>query len=60
MSLPTAVGIGGQIFNVHNSGTGTITIDANGTETIDGDLTQTIVQWENIQVQSTGSNWIIL
>ena len=60
VNLPTAVGITGRVFNIKNTGTGIITIDANGSETIDGELTQTVNQWENITIQSTGSNWIIL
>lgn len=60
ISLPTAVGITGRIYNIKNTGTGTITVDANDSETIDGELTQTVAQWENLQIQSNGTNWIIL
>jgi len=60
VTLPTAVGIQGRIYNIKNTGTGTITVDANGTETIDGDLTESVYQYENLQIQSTNSNWIIL
>jgi len=58
--LPTAVGIQGTIYNIKNSGTGVVTIDANGSETIDGQLTQSVYQYDNLQVQSTGAGWIIL
>ncbi len=60
VTLPTAVGITGRVYNIHNSGTGTITVDADGTETIEGDLTQEVNQWENLKIQSTGANWIVL
>jgi hypothetical protein len=60
ITLPTAVGITGRIYNVNNSGTGVITVDANGSQTINGELTQEVLQHENMQLQSTGSNWIIL
>ena len=56
----TAVGIVGRIYNIKNTGTGTIIVDGDGIETIDGELTQTVGQWENLQVQSTGIGWIIL
>ena len=60
-TLPTAVGITGRIYNIKNSGTGTITIAANGTETIDGSLTAIIAtQYNSITIQSTGTNWIII
>ena len=39
----------------------TITLDANGTETIDGQLTQVIPsQWDNLTIVSDGSNWFII
>jgi len=41
-----------------NSGTDIITIDANGTETIDGALTVVLyVQYDAIRIVSDGSNW---
>lgn len=60
ITLPTAVGIDGKIYTIKNTGTGVITIDANGTETIDDELTQTITQWDGITLQSNGINWIII
>ena len=39
VTLPTAAGITGKQFVIKNSGTGVITVDGNGTETIDGSLT---------------------
>lgn len=61
VSLPTAVGITGRIYVIKNTGTGTITVDGNGSETIDGALTFLLdAQYESITIQSTGSGWIIL
>ena len=60
VTLPTAVGIEGRIYNIKNSGTGVITVATTSSQTIDGVTTQAIYQWENLQVQSTGANWIIL
>jgi len=60
VTLPTAVGITGQIFNIKNSGTGVITVDGNGTETIDGNLTEQIPAGESRKVQSTGTNYILI
>ncbi|MHA1401532.1 MAG: hypothetical protein ACTSQE_14375 [Candidatus Heimdallarchaeaceae archaeon] len=60
ITLPTASGISGRIYNIKNSGTGIITIDANGTETIDGNLTAEIIKPTSLTVQSTGVGWIII
>ena len=59
VSLPTASGISGRIYHIKNVGTGTITIDPDGTETIDGELTQTLNAWESISIYSGGTNWRI-
>lgn len=60
-TLPTAVGFAGQEIIIKNSTTGTLTIDANGTETIDGGLTATLEdQYESITLVSDGSNWSIV
>lgn len=60
VNLPTAVGITGRIYLVKNSGTGVITIDPAGAETIDGAATQAVVSGASVTVQSNGANWIIL
>lgn len=61
LTLPTAVGIAGRIYVIKNSGTGTVTVDANGSETIDGALTAALLsRYSSITIQSDGSNWIII
>jgi hypothetical protein len=59
VSLPTAVGIPGQQFEVKNSGAGTITVDPSGAETIDGASTKTLAQYDALRIMSNGTNWII-
>jgi len=59
IDLPTAVGIGGQEYIIKNSGSGTITIDPNGAETIDGGTTGTLSPGDAVTIVSTGTNWII-
>jgi hypothetical protein len=59
INLPTAVGIRGQEYVVVNSGSGTITIDPNGTETINGGTTGTLTPGDAVTIMSTGTNWII-
>ncbi len=60
VTLPTAVGVTGQIYSIKNSGTGTITVATTSSQTIDGQLTQTLTQYDNLMVMSNGANWIIL
>jgi hypothetical protein len=60
ITLPTAVGVTGQIYSIKNSGTGTITVATTSSQTIDGNSTQPLIQWENLVVMSNGANWIIL
>lgn len=60
VTLPTAVGIEGQYFFIKNSGTGAVTVDADGAETIDGLPNKILaVQNEAVMVISDGANWII-
>ena len=59
VTLPTAVV--GQKFNIKNINTGTVTLEGDGADTIDGDLNQAIYQWECVQVQCYAANkWGLL
>ena len=61
VTLPTAAGLTGQYFVIKNSGSGTITLEADGSETIDGQLTKVMaVQYESYFVVSNGANWIVV
>lgn len=59
ISLPTSIGITSKVYSIKNSGSGTITIDAFGTETIDGELSHILLNKESLTIQSNGTNWII-
>ena len=61
LTLPTAVGISGKMYDIKNIGTGTVTVDGDGTETIDDGLTAVMsVRYEAITIISDGSNWNII
>lgn len=59
LTLPTAVGIRGYWYDVKlNSATYTVTLDGNGSETIDGATTYKLNRsQEAIRVISDGTNW---
>lgn len=61
VTLPTAVGVTGQIYVIKNVGTGTITINTTSSQTIDGASTQSLAsQWGVLRVQSDGTNWMVV
>lgn len=63
--LPTAVGITGREYFIKNTGAGVITLDAAGSELIDGALTFLLqndaspAHINGIAVLSTGVGWVI-
>lgn len=66
INLPTAVGITGKSFTIRKSDStfataNAITVDASGSETIDGATTTTLnTQYESITIVSDGANWVIV
>lgn len=60
VTLPTAIGVTGQLYNIKNSGTGSITLATTSSQTIDGATIATLLSLNSITVQSNGSNWIVL
>jgi len=59
MTLPTAVGCVGRRYTITNVGTGVVTIDTTSSQTIDGELTQTLNQYDSVDLVSTGAAWLI-
>ena len=60
ITLPTAVGLTGKEFLVKNAGTGTVTVDADGTELIDGSLAQVLGPADAVAIVSIGTGWVIV
>ncbi len=60
VTLPTAVGVTGKVYNIKNSGTGVITVATTSAQTIDGNSTELLIQYNCMTVQSNGTNWIII
>jgi len=61
INLPTAVSKGGYKIHVKRLGTAIVVIDANSTETIDGNLTFSLTdQYSSVLLVSDNSNWMII
>lgn len=61
VTLIAASGLAGLMYHIKNVGTGTITVDGNSAETIDGSATAVIsTQFASISIQCDGSNWHII
>ncbi len=61
VTLPTAIGNKDKEFVIKNIGTGVITVDGNGSETIDGSATVVMaIQYLAHKIVSDNANWWIL
>jgi hypothetical protein len=61
LTLPTAVGVAGQVYQLKNSGAGVITLNTTSSQTIDGNAsgTLTATTGQSYSVMSNGTNWLI-
>jgi hypothetical protein len=50
----------GREFTVKNTGTGLVTVDPSGSETIDGSTLQPLSQYESLTIINTGTDWAII
>ena len=62
LGLPTAVGLNGKLLRIKNIGQAgySVVVDGDGTETIDRDLTFTLIDAEAITIVSDNANWWIV
>jgi hypothetical protein len=63
LTLPTAVGVSGQIYALKkiDSSANAVTVATTSSQTIDGRTTYSLaVQYQGIMVQSNGANWFLL
>lgn len=60
VSLMTAVGIAGKKLTIINSGTGVITVDPAGSETINDETTIELLNTDAMSIVSNGTNWKII
>lgn len=59
ITLPTAVGIAGKDYIIDSNHAGDTTVVPNGSETIEGETSQTVPTQSSMTVYSDGSNWRI-
>jgi hypothetical protein len=60
VTLPTAVGKQNKIYEIKNSGSGTIQLLPTGAEQIDGEGFQQILPGECLTVLSNNANWYVV
>lgn len=60
VNLPAAAGNSGRIMYIKNVGTGLLTIDGNGAETVEGEATQVLLNGDCALIVCDGSNWVLI
>lgn len=60
VTLPPAAATKGRSYYIKNVGSGTITIDGNSSETIDGSTTKSLTQYQHRLIVSDGTEWWII
>ena len=59
LALPAASTCAGQSLRVKNSGTGVVTLDGDGSETVDAGATFPLGPRSYVEITSTGSAWVV-
>lgn len=60
VTLPAAAGSGRKLY-IKNINTGDITVDGDSSDTIDGETTQVLSQWDSVQIIDYAANaWVIV
>lgn len=64
LQLPSAVGAAGQVVKIlkFDAGAGAVSFQGAGGQTINGSASASVIsfQWQVIQVESDGANWVII
>ena len=60
INLPAVSGNSGLFYHIKSIGAGAVTVDGNSSETIDGQTTQVLTQWNNMYIKTNGTTWYIL
>lgn len=60
VTLPAAASNSGRVYTIKNINTGTVTVDGNASETIDGATTYDLTLYQAIKILCNGTNWFII
>jgi len=60
VTLPPIVDAPGKAYYIKNVGTGVITVDGDGSETIDDETTQTLNSYDCMLIRNDESEWWVL
>jgi hypothetical protein len=60
VNLPAAAANTGQYYFVKNTGDGTLTLDGNSAETVEGETTQVLLQNDCALIVCDGANWWLI
>jgi len=60
INLPAVSGNSELFYHIKSIGAGAVTVDGNSSETIDGQITQVLTQWNNMYIITNGTTWYIL
>lgn len=60
ITLPAVATYPGKRYYIKNKGTGIITVNGNGLETIDGEITQILTQYDCMEIENDGTEWHII
>ena len=50
----------GRLYVIKNSGSNQVTVFATASQLIDGSAIKSLIQYESLQIQSTGNNWVAI
>jgi hypothetical protein len=60
VNLPSAANYPNKVYYIVNVSSGVITVDAYGSETINGETTQDLYENDSMQIVSDGTGWVII
>lgn len=60
ITLPAVAVYPGKRYYIKNKGTGIITVGGNSLETIDGETTQILTQYDCMEIENDGTEWHII